>query len=85
VSKYLQIIAMPSVVLSRLTDTLVTLVSRDSSVGIATAYRLDDGGVGVRVPVGQKILFSPNRPDRLQPPIQWVPGALSPGVEAAGA
>jgi hypothetical protein len=26
--------------------------SRDSSVGIATGYGLDDRGVGVRVPVG---------------------------------
>jgi hypothetical protein len=28
--------------------------SRDSSVGIATGYDLDDRGVGVRVPVGQE-------------------------------
>jgi hypothetical protein len=28
--------------------------SRDSSVGIATSYGLDDRGVGVRVLVGQK-------------------------------
>jgi hypothetical protein len=27
-------------------------VSRDSSVGIATGYGLDDQGAGVRVPVG---------------------------------
>jgi hypothetical protein len=36
-------------------------LSRDSSVGIATSYGLDDQGVGVRVPVKS----SPNRPDRL--------------------
>jgi hypothetical protein len=29
--------------------------SRDSAVGIATCYGLDDRGVGVRVPVGAKI------------------------------
>jgi hypothetical protein len=29
-------------------------MSRDSSVGIATGYELEDGGVGVRVPVGQE-------------------------------
>jgi hypothetical protein len=29
-------------------------VSRDSSVGIATAYGLDDRGAGVRVPVGSE-------------------------------
>jgi hypothetical protein len=28
--------------------------SRDSSVGIATGYGLEDGGFGVRVPVGQE-------------------------------
>jgi hypothetical protein len=30
-------------------------MSRDSSVGIATGYGLEDGGVGVRVPVRQEI------------------------------
>jgi hypothetical protein len=39
--------------------------SRDSVVGIATNYGLDDGGVRVRVPVGSIIFSSPNRPDRL--------------------
>jgi hypothetical protein len=32
--------------------TLVSGGSRDSVVGIATGYELDNGGVGVRVPVG---------------------------------
>jgi hypothetical protein len=46
--------------------------SRDSSVGIATGYGLDErGGAGVRVPVGSKIFTSPYRPDRL-----WVPPNL---------
>jgi glucose uptake protein GlcU len=39
--------------------------SRDSVVGIATSYGLDDLGVGVRVPVGSRIFCSPNRPDWL--------------------
>jgi hypothetical protein len=39
--------------------------SRDSVVGIATAYGLDDRGVGVRVSVGSGIFSSPQRPDRL--------------------
>jgi hypothetical protein len=39
--------------------------SRDSVVGIVTSYGLDDGGVRVQVPVGVRILTSPNRPDRL--------------------
>jgi hypothetical protein len=37
--------------------------SLDSSVGMATAYGLDDGGVGVRVPEGSRIFSSPRRPD----------------------
>jgi hypothetical protein len=32
--------------------------SRDSAVGIATGYGLDDRGVGVRIPVGSRILSS---------------------------
>jgi hypothetical protein len=35
--------------------------SRDSSVGIATGYRLEDCEVGVRVTVGLKIFSSPGR------------------------
>jgi hypothetical protein len=38
--------------------------SRDSSVGIATGYGMDDRGVGVRVPVWSRIFSSPRRPDR---------------------
>jgi hypothetical protein len=48
---------------------------RDSSVGIATGYELDDRGVGVRVPVGSKFFPSPRRPDRLWGP----PNILSNG------
>jgi hypothetical protein len=62
--------------------------SRDSEVSIATSYGLDDRGVGVRIPVGWRIFSSPNssRPAlrSTQPPIQWVPGALSPGVKRPG-
>jgi hypothetical protein len=43
----------------------VLLYCRDSSVGIATSYGLDDRGVRVRVPVGSRIFCFPNRPDRL--------------------
>jgi hypothetical protein len=43
--------------------------SRDSAVGIATGYALDDQGVGVRVPVGSRIFSSPRRPDRLWGPL----------------
>jgi hypothetical protein len=46
-----------------------------SVVGIATAYGLDDGGVGVRVPVRSRIFSSLHRPDRLWGP----PNLLSNG------
>jgi hypothetical protein len=39
--------------------------SRDSVVGIATGYGLDDQGVGVRVPVGSRTFSSPRRPDQI--------------------
>jgi hypothetical protein len=44
---------------------LLQAMSRDSVVGIATSYGLDDRGVGVRVPIGSGIFSYPNRPDRL--------------------
>jgi hypothetical protein len=59
--------------------------SRNDVVGITTGYRLDDGGVGVRVPVRSRIFVFSTLPRPVlgptQPPIQWVPGALSPGVK----
>jgi hypothetical protein len=45
---------------------------RDSSVGIATGYGLDDRGVGVRVQVGSRIFSSPSRPDRLWGPPSYL-------------
>jgi hypothetical protein len=42
--------------------------SRDSAVGVATGYGLDDRGVGVGVPVGSRIFSSPSRPDWLWGP-----------------
>jgi hypothetical protein len=50
--------------------------SRDSSVGIAIGYGLDEQGFGVSVPVRSKIFSSPSRPDRL-----W--GSSNPGGNAA--
>jgi hypothetical protein len=61
--------------------------SRKSAVGIATGYMLDDGGIGVRVPVGSRIFYSAASRSALgptRPPIQWVPGALPPGVKRPG-
>jgi hypothetical protein len=43
----------------------VSPTSRDSAVGIATDYGLDDRGVGVPVPVESRIFSPPRRPDRL--------------------
>jgi hypothetical protein len=65
---------------------LLLWVSQDSAVGIATSYWLDDWRVGVRVPVGARIFSTSFRPalGSTQPPIQWVPGALSPGVRRPG-
>jgi hypothetical protein len=63
-------------------------MSRDSSVGIATGYGLDDQGFGVPGPVGSKnFQFSMSSRPALGstlPPIQWVPGALSPGIKRPG-
>jgi hypothetical protein len=64
--------------------------SRDSTVGIATSYGLDNRGVGVQDSVGLRTFSSPvSWPDLgpTQPPIQWIPGVLSleikqPGSEA---
>jgi hypothetical protein len=61
--------------------------SRDSVVGIATGYELDDGGVGVWDPVLSRIFSPPRRPDRF-----WGPHTLLsngyrgtfPGVKRPG-
>jgi hypothetical protein len=45
---------------------------QDSVVGIATGYRLDDQGVGVRVPVGLGIFSSSHHPDWLGGPSNLV-------------
>jgi hypothetical protein len=59
--------------------------SRDSSDSIVSDYGLDDRAIGVRSQAGAKIfsLASVSRPalGSTQPPAQWVPGVLSPGVK----
>jgi hypothetical protein len=60
--------------------------SRESAVGIATGYWLDDRGVGVRVPVGSKMFTSPCSPDRFWGPPSFLTngyGGLSPGSKTA--
>jgi hypothetical protein len=56
---------------------------RDNAVGIATGYGLDDREVGVRVPVGSRILYSPRCPDRFWARLASYP-TLSPGVKRSG-
>jgi hypothetical protein len=64
-------------------------VSRDSAVGIATSYWLDDRGVGVRVPVGSRIFTSPCRSQTGSGvhPTSYTMGTVGsfPGGKAAGA
>jgi hypothetical protein len=63
-------------------------MSRDSAVGIATGYGLDDRGVGVRIAVESRIFSSPRRPDRLWGPPNLLSNGywrLVPGGKAAGA
>jgi hypothetical protein len=58
--------------------------SRDSSVGMATGYGLDDCGSRVRFPAVLGIFFITVSLPSLgptQPPIQCITGALSPGVK----
>jgi hypothetical protein len=65
----------------------IIIRSRDSAVGIATGYGLDDREVGVRVPVGSRII-SPCRPDQLWGAPNLLYNGyreLFPGGKAAGA
>jgi hypothetical protein len=59
-----------------------------SAVGIATVYGLVDRGVGVRVPVGSRIfcylLVQTGYGVHPTPYIQWIRGALFPGVKRPG-
>jgi hypothetical protein len=62
--------------------------SRDSSVGIALGYGLDDRGSRVRFPgvLGIFLLTTVSRTalGPTQSPIQWVPGTLYLGVKRPG-
>jgi hypothetical protein len=53
----------------------VDIMNQNSIVGIATGYRLDNRGVGVRVPVELGIFSSPRRSNRL-----WGPSNLLSSV-----
>jgi hypothetical protein len=60
--------------------------SRVSSGSIVSDYGLDDRAIGFDPRQGQRIfpLAFVSRPalGHTQPPFQWVPGVLSPGVKA---
>jgi hypothetical protein len=57
-----------------------------SAAGIATGYGMDDRGVGVQVPIGEKIFSTSSGPvlGPTEPPIKWIQGDLSPGVKQPG-
>jgi hypothetical protein len=69
-------------------QTVHVNTGRDSSVGIALGYGMDDWGCKVRLPVGAgNFLFTTASRTALgptQPPIQWVQWALSLGVKRPG-
>jgi hypothetical protein len=70
-------------ILNLLKELPYFVAGRDSVLGVATGYGLDDREVGVRVPVGTNI-FSTSSTRALgstHSPIQWVPGALSSVVK----
>jgi hypothetical protein len=56
-----------------------------SSGSVVSDYVLDDRAIGVRFPAGTKnfssILCVQTCSGPTQPPVQWVPGVLSPGVK----
>jgi hypothetical protein len=56
--------------------TVLMYLSRDSSVGIALGYGLDDQALGIFLfTTASRTALGP-----IQPPIQWVRGSLSLGV-----
>jgi hypothetical protein len=60
--------------------------SRNGAVSIVTGYRLDNQGVSLSSSGGKNFHFLSSRLAlrSTQPPMQWVLGALSPGVKQQG-
>jgi hypothetical protein len=67
---------------------IYTAYIRIKGARIAAGYGLDDGWVGVRVPVGSRFVFSPRRPELFwgQPGLLFngYPKLLFPGVKWPG-
>jgi hypothetical protein len=76
-------LALPSFLPSFLPPSLCFVRSRDSSVGIATGYGLDDRGFESQQRLRIFLFTTVSRPalGPTQPLIQWVPGVLSLGVK----
>jgi hypothetical protein len=71
---------------NRLRSGLHRPMSRVSSGSIVSDYGLDDRAIGVRYPGGAKDFFPIASVSRLaleptQPPVQWIPEVLSPGLK----
>jgi hypothetical protein len=75
-------------IINRSSFSIPTRRSRESVVGITAGYGLEDRGGRSSSPGRVKnFLFSTSSRSALgstQPPIQWVSGALSPGVKRPG-
>jgi hypothetical protein len=69
-------------------NALSEIKTRDTSVGIALGYGLNDRGSRVRFLAGAGNFSLHNRVQTglvlTQPPIQWVPGAPSLGIKRPG-
>jgi hypothetical protein len=57
---------------SNVIDSVNVILNRDIAGVIATGYGLDGRGIGVQVPIGERLFSSPRRPHRLSDPHSFV-------------